>query len=203
MPRPIHVALNFNDRYWALAYTVMRSICLSSRLRGEIVFHLCHGALSADHAQTLDTITSEFGATLAHHDPEANPEFLDVVAHLPETDRFPRIVYTRLLLDRLLPPEVSRILDRFFTVGLPLARAGIISGAVLAFAHTVGEFGVVLMIGGSIPGKTKVLSLAMYDYVDDLQWPQAHVLAAGMVIFSFLVIALTMLLSRRSRRLDA
>ena len=110
MPRPIHVALNFNDRYWALAYTVMRSICLSSRLRGEIVFHLCHGALSADHAQTLNTITSEFGATLAHHDPEANPEFLDVVAHLPETDRFPRIVYTRLLLDRLLPPEVSRIL---------------------------------------------------------------------------------------------
>ena len=106
------------------------------------------------------------------------------------------------------PLEVAATLragpwDRFFTIGLPLARAGIISGAVLAFAHTVGEFGVVLMIGGSIPGKTKVLSLAMYDYVEDLQWPQAHVLAAGMVIFSFLIIAATMLLARRSQRLDA
>ena len=58
-------------------------------------------------------------------------------------------------------------LDRFFTIALPLGRAGMLSGAVLAFAHTVGEFGVVLMIGGSIPGKTKVLSLAMYDYVEE------------------------------------
>jgi molybdate transport system permease protein len=104
------------------------------------------------------------------------------------------------------PLEVAATLhagpwDRFFTIGLPLARAGIVSGAVLAFAHTVGEFGVVLMIGGNIPGRTKVLSLAMYDYVEDLQWPQAHVLAAGMVIFAFLVIAATMLLERRLRRL--
>jgi molybdate transport system permease protein len=103
------------------------------------------------------------------------------------------------------PLEVAATLragpwDRFLTVGLPLARAGIVSGAVLAFAHTVGEFGVVLMIGGNIPGKTKVLSLAMYDYVEELQWPQAHVLAAGMVIFAFLVIAATMLLERRFRR---
>jgi molybdate transport system permease protein len=91
-------------------------------------------------------------------------------------------------------------LDRFFSIGLPLARAGMLSGAVLAFAHTVGEFGVVLMIGGSIPGKTKVLSLAMYDYVEELQWPEAHVLAAGLVIFSFVVIAVTMGLERRLRR---
>ena len=102
------------------------------------------------------------------------------------------------------PLEVAATLraggwDRFFTVGLPLARAGILSGAVLAFAHTVGEFGVVLMIGGNIPGKTKVLSLAMYDYVEGLQWGNAHVLAAGMVIFSFVVIALTMMLERRLR----
>jgi len=103
------------------------------------------------------------------------------------------------------PLEVAATLrasgwDRFFTVALPLARAGILSGAVLAFAHTVGEFGVVLMIGGNIPGKTKVLSLAMYDYVEGLQWGEAHVLAAGMVLFSFVVIAATMLLERRLRR---
>lgn len=89
--------------------------------------------------------------------------------------------------------------DRFFTVALPLARPGLVTGAVLAFAHTVGEFGVVLMIGGNIPGKTKVLSLAMYDYVESLQWTEAHMLAAGMVIFSFLVIAATFLLERRLR----
>jgi len=93
--------------------------------------------------------------------------------------------------------------DRFFSVALPLARAGILSGAVLSFAHTVGEFGVVLMIGGNIPGNTKTLSLAMYDYVESLDWGTAHVLAAGMVIFSFLVIAATMLFERRLRRIAA
>lgn len=109
MPRPIHVALNFNDRYWALAYTVMRSICLATRLRGEIVFHLCHGPLEPDHAKTLAGIASEFGATLRHVDPEDDPEFRGLVDSLPATDRFPRIVYSRLLLDKLLPAEVERI----------------------------------------------------------------------------------------------
>ena len=103
------------------------------------------------------------------------------------------------------PLEVAATLragpwDRFFNVALPLGRAGILSGAVLAFAHTVGEFGVVLMIGGNIPGKTKVMSLAIYDYVEGLRWGEAHLLALGMVIFSFLVIATTMLLDRRLRR---
>jgi molybdate transport system permease protein len=64
-------------------------------------------------------------------------------------------------------------------VALPLARPGFITGAVLGFAHTVGEFGVVLMIGGNIPGETKVLSTAIYDYVESLQWAQAHILAGA------------------------
>jgi lipopolysaccharide biosynthesis glycosyltransferase len=110
MPRPIHVALNFNDSYWALAFTVMRSVCLSSRLRREIVFHLCHGPLRADHAATIETIATEFGATLRHRDPEEEPEFRATVDTLPANDRFPRIVYTRLLLDRLLPADVDRVL---------------------------------------------------------------------------------------------
>ena len=91
-------------------------------------------------------------------------------------------------------------LERFLSVALPLSRRGFVSAAILVFAHTVGEFGVVLMIGGNIPGKTKVLSLAVYDYVEELQWPQAHVLAAALVLFAFLVIALTMLIERRFRR---
>jgi molybdate transport system permease protein len=90
--------------------------------------------------------------------------------------------------------------DAFFSVALPLARPGIMTGAVLGFAHTVGEFGVVLMIGGNIPGKTKVLSIAIFDYVETLQWTPAHILSAGMLIFSFCVSLAMMLLEKRLRR---
>jgi molybdate transport system permease protein len=90
-------------------------------------------------------------------------------------------------------------LDVFFSVALPLARPGILTGSVLGFAHTVGEFGVILMLGGNIPGETKVLSVAIYDYVESLQWDKAHVLAAGMVSFSFCVILATTLIERNWR----
>jgi len=79
-------------------------------------------------------------------------------------------------------------LRSFFTVALPLARSGLLTGSVLGFAHTVGEFGVVLMIGGNIPGETKVLSVAIYDQVESLKWTQAHWLAGGMLLFSFLIV---------------
>ena len=103
------------------------------------------------------------------------------------------------------PLEVASTLratpwDAFWTVAVPLARPGFMTGAVLGFAHTVGEFGVVLMIGGNIPGRTKVLSVAIYDYVESLQWTQAHILAAGMLIFSFVVILSMMLLEKRIAR---
>ncbi|MBF0334194.1 MAG: molybdate ABC transporter permease subunit, partial [Alphaproteobacteria bacterium] len=88
-------------------------------------------------------------------------------------------------------------LDAFLTVALPLARPGFLTGAVLAFAHTVGEFGVVLMIGGNIPGTTKVLSVAIFDHVEALEWERAHVLAGGMLVFSFTVILIMMTLERR------
>lgn len=87
--------------------------------------------------------------------------------------------------------------DAFFSVALPLARPGFLTAAVLGFAHTVGEFGVVLMIGGNIPGQTKVLSMQVFDYVETLQWDKAHILAGGMVIFSFLVIFAVMTLEKR------
>jgi molybdate transport system permease protein len=90
--------------------------------------------------------------------------------------------------------------EAFWTVAVPLARPGFLTGAVLGFAHTVGEFGVVLMIGGNIPGETRVLSVAVYDYVETLQWGKAHILAAGMVVFAFLVILGMMLAEKRFRR---
>jgi molybdate transport system permease protein len=103
------------------------------------------------------------------------------------------------------PLEVAATLraspwDAFWSVAVPLARPGFMTGAVLGFAHTVGEFGVVLMIGGNIPGQTKVLSVAIYDYVESLQWAQAHILAAGMLVFSFLVILTMMVLEKRIAR---
>lgn len=78
--------------------------------------------------------------------------------------------------------------DQFFSVVLPLARPGFLTAGVLTFAHTIGEFGVILMIGGNIPGETKVLSVAIYDHVESLEYVQAHWLSAGMVAFSFLVL---------------
>jgi molybdate transport system permease protein len=87
--------------------------------------------------------------------------------------------------------------QRFWRVALPLASPGYVVGAIMAFAHTMGEFGVVLMIGGNIPGQTKVLSIAIYDYVERLEWEKAHVLAGGMVVFAFLVIFSTLVVNRR------
>ncbi len=89
-------------------------------------------------------------------------------------------------------------IDRFFTVALPLARPGFITAAILSFAHTVGEFGVVLMLGGNIPGVTRVVSVQIYDHVEALEYAHAHWLAGGMVLFSFVVLLGLSLASRRS-----
>jgi molybdate transport system permease protein len=94
-------------------------------------------------------------------------------------------------------------LRAFWTVAVPLARPGFLTGSVLGFAHTVGEFGIVLMIGGNIPGKTKVLSVAIYDYVETSRWYEASILAAGMVIFAFSVILAMNLIEKRFARAGA
>jgi molybdate transport system permease protein len=91
----------------------------------------------------------------------------------------------------------------FWTVAVPLARPGFLTGAVLGFAHTVGEFGVVLMIGGNIPGETKVLSVAIYDHVETSQWREANILAAGMVAFAFAVILAMIMIEKRVARVGA
>jgi molybdate transport system permease protein len=79
-------------------------------------------------------------------------------------------------------------LDAFFSVALPLAKPGFLTASILTFAHTVGEFGVVLMIGGNIPGVTRVASVQIYDHVEALEYGQAHHMAAAMLIFSFIVL---------------
>ena len=94
----------------------------------------------------------------------------------------------------------ARPVDAFFSVALPMARPGLITAAILSFAHTVGEFGVVLMIGGNIPGKTRVVSTQIYGHVEAMEYAQAHVLAAGMVALSFGVLLLLSLMKRRPGR---
>ncbi len=103
------------------------------------------------------------------------------------------------------PLEVAATLraspwDAFWSVAVPLARPGFMTAALLGFAHTVGEFGVVLMIGGNIPGETKVLSVAIYDFVETQRWMEAHILSGGMVAFSFLVVLAMLLLEKRAAR---
>ena len=103
------------------------------------------------------------------------------------------------------PLEVAATLraspwDAFWSVAVPLARPGYVTAAVLGFAHTVGEFGVVLMIGGSIPGETRVLSIAIFEMVETLRWAEAHLLAGGMLAFSFAVVSTMMVVEKRIRR---
>lgn len=89
--------------------------------------------------------------------------------------------------------------ERFFTVAVPLARPGFVSAAILGFAHTVGEFGVVLMIGGNIPGATQVVSIQIYDHVEALAYSQAHALSAAMLLFAFVVLLALFLWQRSSK----
>jgi molybdate transport system permease protein len=103
------------------------------------------------------------------------------------------------------PLEVAATLraspwDTFLTVALPLARPGYLTAAILSFAHTVGEFGVVLMIGGNIPGKTRVVSTQIYGHVEAMEYAQAHALAAGMLLFSFTIMLVMTWLNRNPMR---
>lgn len=93
--------------------------------------------------------------------------------------------------------------DRFFTVAVPLARRGFFTAATLGFAHTLGEFGVVLMIGGSIPGKTQVLSIALFDHVEALEYGRAHVLAGVMLALSFVLLLLVYRIGGTAREEEA
>jgi molybdate transport system permease protein len=115
-----------------------------------------------------------------------------VIYSLPFVVQPLQAAFTRVPRDLLKAAATlgARPLDQFRSVVLPLTRRSFVTAASLGFAHTVGEFGVVLMIGGNIPGETQVLSIALYDYVESLQFAQAHRLAAGLVLFSLVLLFL-------------
>ncbi len=91
----------------------------------------------------------------------------------------------------------AKPLDAFFTVAVPLAKRGFLTGTVLGFAHTLGEFGVVLMVGGNIPGETRVVSIAIYDHVEALEYGQAHVLSGILLAVAFITILLMYVINAR------
>ena len=107
---PIHLALTFDDNYWAPAYAVMRSVCLFTRRRSDLVFHLFQRGVSPAHQADLDAIATEFGARLVRYDLDTATAFADIANRVKTSRRLSNVVYARLLIDRLLPPEVERII---------------------------------------------------------------------------------------------
>jgi len=110
MATPLHIALTFDDYFWAPAYATMRSVCLTTRRRTDLVFHLFHFKLWPEHVVELDAIAAEFGASVRHYPLDADPKVRALIDSLPGTNDFPPVVYARLLLNELLPPDVTRIL---------------------------------------------------------------------------------------------
>lgn len=106
----IHIALTFDDGFWAPAYATMRSICLATHRRRDLVFHLCHRPLSAEHRDDLKAIETEFGATLRFYDLTQTPQFRELMGRVPYHKRLTDIVYARFVLDSFLPADVERII---------------------------------------------------------------------------------------------
>ena len=108
--KPIHIALTFDDNFWAPAYALMRSVCLFTHRREDLVFHLFHRTLTSEHHADLERIAEEFGARLVWYDLDGSELFADIAARMPVNKRLTNIVYARLVIDRLLPADVERVL---------------------------------------------------------------------------------------------
>ncbi len=106
----IHIALTFDDGYWAPAYAVMRSVCIATKRRRDVVFHLCHHGLAPEHRQDLDRIASEFGCAIRYYDLGGSALFGDIATRMPYNARLTNIVYARLIIDRLIDPAIGRLL---------------------------------------------------------------------------------------------
>jgi lipopolysaccharide biosynthesis glycosyltransferase len=122
MSGALHIALCFDDYFWAPTYATMRSVCISTRRKTDLVFHLLHWHLEPEHQRDFDAITTEFGAQIEHYPLDAHPEITARLSGLPGTRRIPPIAYARLLLDLLLPAEVERFvyLDSDLLVRVPI-----------------------------------------------------------------------------------
>ena len=158
----IHIVLTFDDNFWAPAYAVMRSVCLASKRRKDVVFHLFVQALGAAHRADLDRITEEFGATLVYYDLAHHEEFQRISGALRQSQRFPQIVYARLLIDRLLPASVRRViyLDCDTLVLSPIERLYEHELDGLPIAAVSEPFGMHIMLGRDMRRKQEIFASA-------------------------------------------
>ncbi len=124
MARPIHIALTFDDPYWAPAFATMRSICLTTHRRADLVFHLCHRGLTSAHRADLELIGKEFGSTLHFYDIDTIALFQSIAARARHNRRLSNIVYARLIFGEIMPPEVERLtyLDCDMMVRAPIEQ---------------------------------------------------------------------------------
>ena len=151
---PIHIVLTFDDNYWAPAYAVMRSICLFTHRRGDLVFHLFQRGVSTAHQADLDAIATEFGARLVRYDLDTTTAFAGIADRVKTSRRLSNVVYARLLIDRLLPPQVERVIyldcdtmvrDRIedlYTIdmaGYPIAAVRDTTGAFIVGGRDIRE----------------------------------------------------------------
>jgi lipopolysaccharide biosynthesis glycosyltransferase len=142
---PIHIALAFDDNFWAPAYAVMRSICLFTKRKSDLVFHLCHETLTPDHRADLEAIATEFPAQMVWYDLDQSPSFKAMTDGLPSQSNLPKVIYARLMLGRLLDPAVERViyLDCDVMVRAPIEDLyGVDLGghAIGAIRDTLGSF---------------------------------------------------------------
>lgn len=161
----IHIALTFDDNFWAPAYTVARSICLTTKRRAELVIHFCHVGLSAVHRADLDALAGEFAQSqFVFHAMDENAEFAAICAKLPQGKRFPSIVYTRLMLNHVLPPEVNRViyLDCDTLVLAPIERLYEQDMKGQPIAAVADPFRLHIMMGRDIRSKAGI-----FDPADD------------------------------------
>ncbi len=145
MPQSLHIVLTFDDNFWAPAYATMRSVCIFTRRKSDLVFHLCHRTLSDEHKADLHKITAEFGAELIFYELDHSALFADIAARMPINRRLSNIVYARLVIDRLIDPMVGRVLylDCDMMVRAPieqLIEIDLQGFPVAAVRDTIGAF---------------------------------------------------------------
>ena len=160
--RPIHIALTFDDNFWAPACAVIRSASLSTRRRADLVFHLCVQAITAEHKADIDSISEELGATLIYYELSDYPDFARVCTPLRGHKRFPPVSYARLVLDRILPPAVERVIyldcDTFVIAPIEMLYEQDMQGNPIAGVSD--PFGMHIMMGRDMVAKKGIFDPA-------------------------------------------
>lgn len=184
MAQPLHIVLTFDDNFWAPAYATMRSICLFTRRKSDLVFHLCHRTLSGAHRADLQNITAEFAAQLVWYDLDQSELFSDIARRMPVNRRLSNIVYARLVIDRLIAPDIARVLylDCDMLVRAPiehLLEMDMQGFPIAAVRDTIGAF---ITGGRDLANNRRIFDIADLYFnaglvlIDIAKWRETHLL---------------------------